>query len=76
MLQENFLGLVESMRPMILDAGHNPAEVDRWISNAKEELKSLKKHMYVNVREHRYFLFGRALSTYALPVPRSVGHRT
>lgn len=50
MCQENFLELITAMRPMILDSGHNPVAVDQWIANAKDELRTMQKHIYMNVR--------------------------
>lgn len=49
MLRDSFLKLVESMRPMIVNAGTASDTVDVWISNATTELTEVNKHMYVNV---------------------------
>lgn len=50
-MRDDFCRLAESVRPLVLTAGNDAEDVNKWITNAVDELRNLSKHMYVNVSE-------------------------
>lgn len=49
LLRQNFFRLASSYRPMLLSHGFHEDVVDRWIAKTREEIYTMKLHMYSRV---------------------------
>ncbi|KAG8976028.1 hypothetical protein FRC05_004659 [Tulasnella sp. 425] len=49
LMQRNFLLMVDSVRPLLLEYGFFAETVDRWTANAKDEVRNLKHKFYIRV---------------------------
>lgn len=49
-MQENFIRLVDSYRPVFLASGQPESEVDELIAAAKDEVRNTRVKMYAKVR--------------------------
>lgn len=49
LLRQNFFKICSSLRPALLAQGHPQETVDRWISNAQDEIRNMKARIYVPV---------------------------
>lgn len=48
-MQQNFIRMVDSARPLLLSYGFFDETVDRWIANTREEVQNMKHRYYVRV---------------------------
>ncbi|KIO25770.1 hypothetical protein M407DRAFT_207534 [Tulasnella calospora MUT 4182] len=46
-MQQNFLRMVDSARPLLLSYGFFEETVDRWIANVKDEVQNMKHRYYI-----------------------------
>lgn len=51
LLQETYTRLMDSLRPIILEGGWPQEDVDRWVSEAREEIRVMRVHVYIAVSQ-------------------------